>query len=164
MQRAVVIAVVLAATCECVDHRTLLWVPPEAAIIRPATVYPSGNVEVSFTLPIANFNQKDAFTARLSQRLEQTRWRRRSHQYLNPIRATSFDQGWKRAGSGIRHPTGRSSEPYTWNGEWEDVEGNVIQYTLLASPLREGEGDQIRCYAAYVPVELVRAGPNGDYR
>ena len=156
--------VVLAATLACADPRTLLWVPPGATIILPATAHPSGNADVSFTIPIANLNQKEAFTARLSQRLEETRWRRRSHQYLNPTDATSFDEGWKRAGGGVRLSSGPSSEPFTWHGEWEDVEGNVIQYRLLASHLREGEGDEIRSYAAYVPVELVKAGPNGRYR
>jgi hypothetical protein len=57
--------------------------------------------------------------------------------------------------------SGAITAVYLWVGEWEDSEGNVIRYNLLA---QEGESAFVRAYAAYVPAALVKAGPEGRYR
>jgi hypothetical protein len=56
------------------------------------------------------------------------------------------------------------SQKEAWYGEWQDSGGNVMVYSLLASRLREGQGDEVRAYGAYVPVNLVNAGLRGRYR
>ena len=159
--------VLLAVALACragVDPRSFLWVPPEASILFPAASHPSGNAEVSFTIPITDVGQQEAFTARLSQQLERSRWRQRTHQYSNPTKVTSFKEGWRIGGGGVRLPGAKQSGgTYRWHGEWEDNEGNVIQYSLDAFHGTDGQG-QIRIFAMYVPVKLVLEGENGDYR
>jgi len=49
-------------------------------------------------------------------------------------------------------------------GEWDDADGNVLEYSLLAMRVAEGPGHGIRAFAAYIPAELARAGENGDFR
>ena len=77
---------------------------------------------------------------------------------------TSFKEGWRKGGGGVllrgaRHSAGN----YNWHGEWEDTQENVIQYSLSAFHYTDGQG-QLRVFAMYVPVKLVLAGENGDYR
>jgi hypothetical protein len=159
----VLLAVMLACT-PGVDPKSLLWIPLEAAIMFPVASYPSGNIEVSFTIPITDVAQQEAFTARLLQKLERSGWRRRTHQYLNPTVVTSFKEGWRTGGGGVRLPGARQNAGnYKWHGEWEDTEGNVIQYSLQAFHYTDGQG-QLRIFAMYVPVKLVLAGENGNYR
>ena len=160
------VVVLLALTLACAadaDPKAFLWIPPEATILRAATSYERGNADVGFTIPLSDLSQRDTFTAGLSQRLEKSGWRRRSREYMNPHRITSFGEGWKRGGGGMRLPDGapkrRSFETYKWRGEWEDADGNVIQYSLFAYYLPAPQGAEIRIYNAYVPAKLVMAGP-----
>ena len=162
--------VLLAVTLACragVDPKSFLWIPPEATILWPATSNQRGIANVAFTIPLSDLGQRDAFTARLSQRLEEAGWRRRSREYLNPTVATSFEEGWKRAGGGLLPPAGapkRKPGSYRWTGQWDDAEGkNVIHYRLFAYYLPEGLGAQIRISAEYVPLKLVMDSPNGRY-
>jgi hypothetical protein len=147
------------------DPRSLLWIPPEATILRPAAVYRSGNAEVSFTVPLPEFDDRDVFTARLTKQIETSGWRRRRWQYLNPTHPLSFE--WETAGGGLNiardHPK-RTVDTRKWMGEWDDADGNVLQYSLLAIRVAEGPGHNIRAFAGYFPAELVRAGVNGNYR
>jgi hypothetical protein len=163
--QAAVLVVLLAVALACTaDPKVFLWIPPEATILRTASSHRRGHADVAFTVPLSDLSQRDLFIARLSLQLEQNRWRRRSHQYLNPTHATSFEEGWKRQrGGGLRMspPIGapkRNPESYRWDGEWDDAEGNVIGYHLFAYHLPEGLGAEIRSYAAYVPVKLVLEG------
>jgi hypothetical protein len=162
----VLVAVTLACTAG-VDPKSFLWIPPEATILRPATSNQRGIASVGFTIPLSDLSQRDAFIAQLSQRLAEAGWRRRSREYLNPTFATSFEEGWKRAGGGLLPPAGapkRNRESYLWSGEWDDAGvKNVIHYSLFAYHLPEGLGAEIRISAEYVPLKLVMDGPNGRY-
>lgn len=147
------------------DPRSFLWIPAEATILRPLAVYPAGNAEVSFTVPLTEFSDRDAFTAQLTKRIDASGWRRRRWQYLNPTRPLSFE--WEFGGGGLNigrdHPK-RTFDTRRWMGEWDDANVNVLQYSLLAIRVAEGPGHNIRAFAGYFPAELVRAGVNGNYR
>jgi hypothetical protein len=166
--QASIVVSVSAVTLACLgsnDPSSSLWIPAEATILRPATVYRSGNAEVSFTVAIAEFNDRDAFTARLTKQIEGSGWRRRSWQYLNPTHPLSFE--WERGGGGVRiqgHHPKRTVETRLWRGEWDDADGNVLEYSLLAMRVAEGPGHGIRAFAAYIPAALALAGEKGDFR
>ena len=56
----------------------------------------------------------------------------------------------------------RTTEVYTWTGEWDDAEGNVVHYNLTGyHQRREDLRGEIRSYAAYVPAKVVSEGPKG---
>ena len=133
--------------------------------MRPVAVHRKGNAEVSFTLPLAEFSDREAFPTRLSQHVEGLGWRRRRWQYLNPTHALTFD--WERSGGGLWIPGNnpkRTVEFRRWRGEWDSVDGNVLQYYVSAFRVAEGPGHYLRVFAAYIPADLVQAGVNGDYR
>ena len=181
MVRVAVLVTLLAVTLACkgekpdrrhpaadADPRMLLWVPPEAAIIRTASSYKSGRADVAFTIPISDSSDLSTFTARLSKHMQETGWRQRKRQYMNPHLATSFEEGWGRGGGGIRPPIAspmRTTEAYRWTGEWDDAAGNVMFYSLTGyHQRREDLNGEIRSYAAYVPAKIVVEGPNGGIR
>ena len=120
------------------------------------SVYADGSSDVVFTVSISDPNHLDGFAKTLSQHFEQSGWRQRSHQYLNPGLATSFSRGWHNAAGGISEPNGPTAV-YQWIGEWEDPAGDVIEYHLTASYYSEHRGDEVRGYGAHVPVQIVKA-------
>lgn len=131
----------------------------------PPAVHRKGNAEVSFTIPLAEFSDRDAFPARLSQHVERLGWRRRHWQFLNPTHALTFD--WERSGGGVqiaRNDPKRTVDFGKWRGEWDDAQGNVLEYHVWAFRVAKGPGHHLRVFAAYIPADLVKAGVNAELR
>jgi hypothetical protein len=170
--RPAVVVTLLAVTVACegeksygrqaigaADPKTLLWVPTEATILRAANSDKRGGASVAFTIPVSDRSHLAAFAARLSKHLQEIGWRQRKRQYLNPHMATSFEEGWRPGGGGIRPPSGspmRTTEVYKWTGEWDDAEGNVMYYGLTGYHQRRKDlMGELRIIAAYVPAKVV---------
>jgi hypothetical protein len=135
----------------------VLWLPEEA-VVEPhsqgsvasrngRSVYVDRTAAVAFTITI----DRERLSGALVEHFAQLGWRQRQMQHVNPQRPTSFASGWRIVGNGllISMPGGRplpAREPYyQWRGEWEEAEGNLLEYAV------GGEGREIRGRASYAP-------------
>ena len=138
----------------------ILWLPSQAVLEEDAarpllikngrSVYVDGSGAVVFTVAI----KCDDVATKLIEHFEQTEWRPRATQYLNPQMATSFSSGCQRHGGGVIPPGSTiPPEPYIeWRGEWENSRGDIVSYVV------GGTGQQQRGYAAYIPRTVVESG------
>jgi hypothetical protein len=139
----------------------ILWVPDNAAIeadkiFRPVavvygrSVFIDGSAHVAFTMR----GEREALTTQIVNHFALTEWRARDREYLNPQIFTSFNTGWRHVCGCIMitDADGRpvSREPYyDWHGEWDNQQGDVVQYALSA------DGPRLRGYASFIPKRLV---------
>jgi hypothetical protein len=166
---ALVVIGMLSTACVGADARSatpdttaaeVLWLPIDAVIesdaARPVmfkdgrSIYIDDTGAVVFSLNA----DREELTRQVVQHFATTEWQQRERQFLNPDTATSFAGGWERRCSCVMltdwqgNPVAR--EPfYQWHGEWEDLTGNLVTYTL------SGEGRQLRGHASYRPLKVV---------
>jgi hypothetical protein len=133
----------------------VLWLPEGAVVDRHRSRsgavengrrrYADGSASLGFTFT----GDREELSAALVRHFAAAGWRQRATQHRNPDVATSFADGWRHHCACIlsRGPDGKliQREPYfTWHGEWEDLPGNVVTYSL------SGEGRMLHGDAAYV--------------
>jgi hypothetical protein len=138
----------------------LLWTPTAARLEEDAarpmriksgrSIYVDGTGAVTFTV----VGECDVITRDITDHFNDTQWRRRSRQDLNPQFETSFESGCQPYGGGLLQldTTGRPvprGPYYRWHGEWENENGDVLTYML------GGEDRQWRGHATYVPRPVI---------
>lgn len=142
----------------------LLFVPADAITTLPLNIHEHGEGAVGFAS--SEDAHAQAWPALLIEHLaSRGGWRQRESQWLNPTSPTSFRSGWQSGGCGcvlpddsderaevLAHPT-RSSG---WTGEWEDLFGNIVKYSLTMAINDRWSGPRGNGYAEYTTAATVR--------
>jgi hypothetical protein len=170
--RVTLLIIVWMLTTGCLNRSPadLLWVPPDATIEvwAPRRAYKDGHAEMAFRIPISDSASKEQLTRALSEHFERNGWTPRGAQWMNPQLATSFSAGWKHIPAGIRL-TDAEGRPlvqmvYSWVGEWEDSDGNLISYRMSAVQHQSLDRSFARGGAQYVPARIAKRGSAGWVR
>jgi len=142
----------------------VLWLPADATIEVNAIsmkaargTYRDGSAEVVFTVAAPDPEDREKLTKQLAKHFAQGGWHPSRTQWLNPSLTSSLMVGWTHV-CGCILPTdaeGRtlpSHETYTWHGEWENQDGDVVKYSLTATD------GSVRGYAQYSPARAIKQG------
>jgi hypothetical protein len=65
----------------------------------------------------------------LNAKLSNAAWKPLRNDLLNPSLENSFDKGWSQFQDAVRSPD-RPTEKLSWQGQWQDVRGDVVIYIL----------------------------------
>jgi hypothetical protein len=123
----------------------------------------AGSCELSFNVLMRDLNDRDGISTAIVQHFDQIGFKRRSHQSRNPQLPTSFTAGWKSHCPCILQPEFRT-EPeravvYEWEGEWDDCDGNVIQYALFGHNFPNQQASEIRGFVGYFSRAIISSRP-----
>jgi hypothetical protein len=158
-------AVVLSAVLSSCVPRALqdvLWLPQDAAADPWSRNSPSGADEgvlaVSFSVPYPRM--RDDLTNQFIRHFAERGWHQRRTEWMNPHVPTAFRAGWQIAGGGVllfdRDGRPAQQEVHRWAGEWENEDGDIVRYSLIAiRNLRYPSVNRIRGYAEYAPAASV---------